>query len=241
MSDTSHHGETREHSDHSETSDHSLVQLMWLASPALPIGGFSYSEGFEAAVEWANVKDEASAGDWLVDQLHLTLARGDMAVVAQAVTAWRSSDEARIRELNDWISHTRESSELRLQAEQMGRSSIDWWNNLSEEQLPLWVLELRPAYPIAFALAASSTRATVKSICTAFAFGWSENMMAAAIRAVPLGQSSGQRILARLAKEIPSAVATSLAHDDSTRQAFSPMLSILSARHENQYSRLFRS
>ena len=68
-----------------------------------------------------------------------------------------------------------------------------------------------------------------------------ENMVQAAIKAVPLGQSAGQRILARLTSEIPAAVEYALALPDNARQAFSPMLAILSAQHEHQYSRLFRS
>jgi len=75
----------------------------------------------------------------------------------------------------------------------------------------------------------------------AFAFGWAENMVQAAIKSVPLGQSAGQRILAALAADIPQAVDRALATPFDALQAFSPMLAILSARHEVQYSRLFRS
>ena len=70
----------------------SLLQLMWLASPALPIGGFSYSEGIEAGVDSACIATFREANDWLVDQLHLTLARADLAVVAKAIPAWRRGD-----------------------------------------------------------------------------------------------------------------------------------------------------
>jgi len=73
----------------------SLLQLIWLASPALPVGGFSYSEGVEAAVEWAGVDSEANAAEWLSDQLHLSFARGDLALVAQAIAAWRADDAQR--------------------------------------------------------------------------------------------------------------------------------------------------
>ena len=104
----------------------SLLQLIWLASPALPVGGFSYSEGLEAGIEWAGLATEAAASDWLADQLHLSLARADLAVVAQAVPAWRSGDTARIRALNDWVFQTRESAEFLLQTEQMGRSFVEW-------------------------------------------------------------------------------------------------------------------
>lgn len=221
----------------------SLLQLIWLASPALPVGGFSYSEGLEAAVDRAHVATENDAAQWLVDQLHLTLARADLAVLAQAIPAWCRDDSARLRELNDWVLQTRETHELRLQTVQMGRSLLEWLRNhegIAAAQLQACAA-LEPCYPLAFALAAASTQAGVRDSVLAYAFGWAENMMQSAIKSVPLGQSAGQRILARLASEIPAAVEHACALPDSERQAFSPMLAILSSQHETQYSRLFRS
>ena len=217
-----------------------LLQLIWLASPALPVGGFSYSEGLEAAVEWAGVDSEARAQGWLVDQLHLGLARSDLAVVAEAVRAWRVDDRARVAALDAWVLATRESAEFRLQAEQMGRSFLEWLK-LHHADAAACCAGLAPTYPVAFAFAAARSGAGVREGCLAFAFGWAEYMTAAAVKAVPLGQSAGQRMLARLAREIPAAVQDALARTDDTRQSFSPMLAILSARHEAQYSRLFRS
>ena len=221
----------------------SLLQLIWLASPALPVGGFSYSEGLEIAVERAGVSTESRAADWLADQLQLTLARGDLAVIAQAIPAWRAGDLARIRQLNDWVLQTRETSEFRQQTEQMGRSLLDWLRNHDGANAAhiAACAQMQPTYPVAFALAASPTAASVRDCLLAYAFGWAENMMQAALKSVPLGQSAGQRILARLAREIPAAVESALLLPDDERQAFSPMLAILSAQHETQYSRLFRS
>lgn len=219
---------------------------MWLASPALPIGGFSYSEGLEAAVNAALVTTEAEASDWLVHQLHLTQSRGDMAAIAQALPAWANDLTTRLAALNDWVRHTRESSELRLQTEQMGRSLIEWLKNRYAGDTAIqarvqWLAAQDASYPVAFALAAHLTGASAHDALLAYAFGWAENMTQAAIKAVPLGQSAGQRMLARLTQNIPAAVEHALALPDSERQAFSPMLAILSARHEHQYSRLFRS
>ena len=286
-----------------DTAPSGLLQLIWLASPALPIGGFSYSEGLEAAIEQGLVHNEASATDWVVDQLHLTQSRGDMAVMAQAIPAWQSHDTTRLQALNDWVMATRETAEMRLQSEQMGRSLLDWLRNLqqaSESQLQCCA-QLPPTYPVVMALALSLAQAPIDHALQAYAFGWAENMTQAALKAVPLGQSAGQRMLARLAREIPLAVQTAMAlalslaqapldqalqaHafgwaenmtqaalkavplgqsagqrmlarlareiplavqtalqlSDAERQAFSPMLAILSSRHETQYSRIFRS
>ena len=229
----------------------SLLHLIWLASPALPIGGFSYSEGLEAGVLYAGVATESVASDWLSDQLMLTLVRGDLAIVAQALSAWRTADWPRIAQLNAWVLQTRETSEMRLQTEQMGRSLCAWLRNhpgspaeADPAELPRCVAycaQLPPTYPVAFALAAAQTDAPAHACLLAFAFGWAENMTQTAIKAVPLGQSAGQRILARLSRDIPTAVDLALALPSDERQAFSPLLAILSSQHETQYSRLFRS
>jgi urease accessory protein len=226
-----------------------LLQILWLASPTLPVGGFSYSEGLEAAVDAGAVSNEASATAWLTDQLYLGLARSDLAVVAQAIPAWQAADLPRIRQLNRWVQATRETQEFRLQTEQMGRSLLEWARSLSAldasvgnvfEQLQAAALS-PPTYPVAMACAAASAHAPLRDSLMGYAFGWAENMVQAAIKSVPLGQSAGQRILARLVQEIPPAVDHAISLTDDTRQAFTPMLAILSARHETQYSRLFRS
>jgi urease accessory protein len=226
------------------TSASTLLQLMWLASPALPVGGFSYSEGFESAVESAAVANEAQAADWLAGQLNLALARSDMPVAHRAFGAWRRGDRATLTELNDWVTQTRETSEGLQQTQQMGRSLVEWLRNRHPSQeRTTWLAALAPAptWPVAFALAASLTGATPREALLSFAFGWAENMVQAALKAVPLGQSAGQRILGRLSDAIPAAVEHAMRLADSERQAFTPMLAILSSQHETQYSRLFRS
>ncbi len=205
-----------------------LLQLIWLASPALPVGGFSYSEGLEAAIDHGLVHDEASCTAWLLDQLLLTQARGDMASIAQAVPAWQAMDR------------------VRLQSLQMGKSLLEWLRSLQEHcpaspEALQCLAALPPTWPLGYALALASTQAPLEQALQACAFGWAENMTPAALKAVPLGQSSGQRMLAALARAIPEAVQIALTRTDDTRQAFSPMLAILSSRHETQYSRLFRS
>ena len=221
---------------------------MWLASPALPVGGFSYSEVLEAAVAQGKVHDASSAATWLKEQMILSQARGDWSVLGAFIHAWRVESnsptrEQRVRELNQWVQHTRESAELRLQTEQMGRSLLDWLRQRGWAQADDLALcqSLGPTYPMVMGLALACTHADVTSALMAYAFGWAENMTQAAIKSIPLGQSAGQAILAELSTHMAQAVQDALARDDTTRQSFAPMLAILSAQHETQYSRLFRS
>lgn len=224
-----------------------LLQLIWLASPALPVGGFSYSEGLESAIDAGLVSDEASAARWLGDQLALTLQRADGPLLAAAMAAWSAHDAGRIAALNAWALQTRETRELRQQAEQMGRSLTDWLRQRwpADPRVPqLAALAPAPTWPLAFALAAVAGGAPPREALLAFGFGWAENLVQAAIKAVPLGQSAGQRLLGGLAAALPGVVDTALAtagQGDDARQNLAPMLAILSARHEAQYSRLFRS
>jgi urease accessory protein len=217
---------------------------MQLASPALPVGGYSYSEGLEAAVDAGLVRDEAQAGDWLLAQLQLNLERADLPVLAQALTAWHAHDLARIQALNGWVQLTRESAELRLQTQQMGRSMAQWLKIREADDArvaQLAALAPAPTWPVAFALAAALGGAPSREALLAYGFGWAENMVQAAMRCVPLGQSAGQRILARLMAALPDAVGRAAALPEDRWQAHAPGLAILSARHETQYSRLFRS
>jgi urease accessory protein len=218
---------------------------MWLASPALPVGGFSYSEGLESAVEHGQVAGEAGATAWLLDQLELGQARADWAAAAAAHRAWQAHDLPAATEVNDWVRLTRETAELRQQSEQMGRSLLDWLRNGPDAADPriaaLAALSPAPTWPVAYALAGALGGADAHDTLLALAFGWAENMAQAAMKAVPLGQAAAQRMLGALAAAIPEAVERALACPDERRQAHAPMLAILSARHEVQYSRLFRS
>lgn len=231
--------------------DTTALQLMWLASPALPVGGFSYSEGLEAAVDAGLVRDEAGALAWLANQMRLGPARVDLPVLAQAHEAWGRHDFARVTALNDLVVRTRETHELRLQAQQMGRSLVEWLRNQdagppaaaadTARLAHLAALAPSPTWPVAFALATARAAATPAQALQCHLFGWAENLVQAALKAVPLGQLAGQRILQALVADMPAVVAGALALPPDEWQAFTPGLAIASARREAQYTRLFRS
>ncbi len=218
----------------------SLIALLWLSSPALPVGGFSYSEGLEGAIAGEWVHDAESASTWLVDQLHLSLARSDMAALALSVQAARANDTDALARVSQWVRCTRESAQARLQSEQMGKSMGAWAHaacNAAGQAGP------NQPYPVAYALAAVqlAPQASVADIATAYGFAWSEGMVGAAVRAVPLGQTAGQHLLRRLGAELPQAVHVATHTPFADLQAFTPNLAVVSSQHEHQYTRLFRS
>ncbi len=225
-------------------SPRTLLQLMWLASPALPVGGFSYSEGLEAAVEAGLVQDEASAAQWLLAQLQLVVGRAEWPAVARAHAAFQAHDPSAVGATNDWVLHTRESRELRLQAEQMGRSLAEWLMQRHPQEPRVQCLrDLRPAptWPVAFGLAGVLAKAELHDVLMAHGFSWAENQVQAAIKCIPLGQSAGQRVLQAISDAMPAAIQACLSRPPEQAQAYAPGLAIHSARHEQQYSRLFRS
>ena len=130
----------------------------------------------------------------------------------------------------------------------MGRSLVEWLRNQpghhdhdGDRLAHLAALSPSPTWPVAFALATARANASAAQALHASLFGWAENMVQAALKAVPLGQLAGQRILQALVEQMPALIANALTMDDDDMQSFSPMLGIASARHETQYSRLFRS
>lgn len=220
-----------------------LLQLMWLASPALPVGAFSYSEGLEAAIDAGLVVGEAGVAPWLQQQLELSLARSELPLVAESLRAWQSHDAGRIHALNTWALASRETAELRLQAEQMGRSMRDWLRQRAPDDPRVDTLAALqpPAWAVAFALAAAVAGAPARPALLSFGYAWAEGLVQAAVKAVPLGQNAGQRLLRGVVAALPAAVERALVTGDDARVAFAPMAALLSARHETQYSRLFRS
>lgn len=227
------------------TESAALLGMMWLASPALPVGAFSYSEGLEAVVDRGQLQGEAQVQAWLLDHLALALARSDMALVAGAWTAYAERRDADIPALNDWVLHTRETAELRQQSLQTGRSLAQWLLQRhpdSPRAAALVALGPGPTWPVAFAAAAQHLHLPLQATLLALGFGWAENMVQAAVKCVPLGQSAGQRVLGALVQALPAQVAA--ATERAARgdwQAFAPGLALASAQHEQQYSRLFRS
>ena len=205
----------------------SLARLLQLASPTLPVGAYSYSQGLEAAVDARVVHDAASAERWIGDVLELSLARLELPLLRRQI-------DDPTQERNDLFLATRETAELRAETVQMGHSLA---RLLGELGIPVSISE--PAYPTAYAIAVRAWDIDAHAATIAYLWSWLENQVMAAVKAVPLGQTAGQRILLALGGRLEALACAEI--DEARLSNFAPGLAVLSARHESQYSRLFRS
>ena len=197
----------------------SLPRLLQLASPTLPVGAYSYSGGLEAAIEAGVVNDAETARQWIADVLELSVLRMEAQVL-------RAQIEEPTQARNDFFLATRETAELRAETLQMGQALARLLGGIPIEN---------PAYPSAYALAVRSWGVDRQQAVVAYCWSWLENQVMAALKAVPLGQSAGQKILLELGERLND---IPVLEDWSN---FAPGLAVLSAKHEAQYSRLFRS
>jgi urease accessory protein len=214
------------------------LHLLHLASPALPVGAYAYSQGLEYAIEAGWTRGDALR-EWLADGLHLGLARLDLPVMLRAHAAVTANEAAILDHWNDQILANRETRELLLEDQQVGGALWRLVASLHGDPLP--GLAQRPAYAVAFAVATARWGIPDDDALQAYAFSWLENQVTAATKLVPLGQTAAQRLLLELLEEVPAACATARGLDDGSIGLSLAGLALASCRHEHQHTRLFRS
>jgi urease accessory protein len=221
-----------------------LTRLLQLASPALPVGAYTYSQGLEWAVESGMVKNEASALIWIGDQLEWNLGRYEAPLLLRLMEAWKVGADETARRLDAQYLASRETSELRAETLQMGYSMKRLLHELGDfppALLDSLAVPPAPTFLCVWTCAAAAWSIPAEQALTAWLWSWAENQTMAALKAVPLGQAAGQRLLQELGRRLPAVVerAATLPADDYSN--FAPGFAIACARHETQYSRLFRS
>ena len=221
-----------------------LLHLLQLASPSLPIGGFSYSQGLEAAMERGLVTNEATARAWLVDTLHDIVARFDTPLLWRLLQAWETRDSAAVLHWTEVVLAGRDTAEFRAETIQMGYSLTRLVTELSIADPAMQVILdglSEVPLPTALAFAAIALAVPPEAALLGMLFSWAEGQALVCVKSVPLGQVAGQRLLLSLRPELEAAAITAqtLADDDLCNWA--PGLSLLSMQHETQYSRLYRS
>ncbi|UMZ12704.1 urease accessory protein UreF [Pseudomonas sp. MPFS] len=218
--------------------------LLRLASPQLPIGGYSYSQGLEMAVEQRQVRDPDSARRWIGDQLLLNLARFEAPLLLAHCRAADAQDWERLLQLCEEHRASRETRELYLESRQMGYSLKQLLEGLPEldaDARRLLAQLDEPHLALGWALAARAWHIAPDDALAAWLWSWLENQLAVLMKTLPLGQQAAQRLTSELLPLLQQAQrqAASLDPDHYGSAAFG--LSLASMAHERQYSRLFRS
>ena len=217
------------------------LALLRLCSPALPVGAFSYSRGLEPAVAAGVVSDEASAGDFVLGVLEHAVCPLDGAMLCRFHAAWARDALGEVRRLALRLQAFRESAELAFEDEQMGLALARLLAAQQVAGADLKQGELAPSYIAMFALAAVRWGIALEPALAGFFYAVCESQISAALRLLPLGQTAGQRLLERALPVIERCAERALAIPDDDIGQLAPGLALLSAEHEHQYSRLFRS
>jgi urease accessory protein len=217
----------------------SLLHLLQFASPALPIGGYSYSQGLEAAIEEGRVHDAITAHAWLVRYLHEVLACWDGPLLWRLLRAFAARDAAAIDTWSACFLASRDTAELRAETVQMGYSLTRLIADLGVADVG--VLGDEVSLPAAYACAVDALGIPHEDALLAMLFSWAENQVLVCVKSVPLGQVAGQRLLLSLRPDIERAAVTARTLPDADLSNWSPGLSMLSMRHEVQHGRLYRS
>jgi urease accessory protein len=218
--------------------------LLRLASPQLPIGGYSYSQGLEMAVDNGRVTDPATAKRWISDQLLLNLARFEAPLLLAHCVAAHDQHWAALRECAGQHRASRETRELQQESRQMGYSLkqlLEGLPELDDAARKFLADEAEPHLALGWALAARAWQISPDDALAAWLWSWLENQLAVLMKTLPLGQQAAQRLTSELLPQLQQAqqIATQL---DPNHYGSAPFgLSLASMAHERQYSRLFRS
>ncbi|TBR62075.1 urease accessory protein UreF [Westiellopsis prolifica IICB1] len=223
-------------------TDLNLLCLLQLASPSLPVGGYSYSEGLETLVEDGAIAQRENLKHWIEMELRYGAIRIEAAVMLRGYYSVQARDLQSLSRWNHWLSAARETEELRASSLGMGRS------------LMRLLVELQPQiqgiadavgnccnYAIAFSVAAVHWQINIQAALLGYLYSWANNLITTGVKLVPLGQTSGQKLLLELQPLLSHATTQILNLEDDELSCCTWGLSLASMRHETLYTRLFRS
>jgi urease accessory protein len=220
----------------------SLLHLLQLANPTLPVGAYSYSEGLETLVQAGTVIDQQSLHHWLAQELQYGAIRLEAIALVKAYQSLQSGDLASLQSWNQWLSAFRETEELREQSWQMGRSLTRLLSHIQPELQPQIEACGQPCnFAIAFALAASHWQIDAQTAVLGYLHSWLSNLVNAGVRLIPLGQTPGQQLLLHLYPQLQQTAESVLQAGEDEIWNCGWGLAIASMAHETLYSRLFRS
>lgn len=222
-----------------------LLLLLQLCNSSLPLGAYSYSEGLETLVEEKQIIDSNSLNKWLVNELQYGSIRIELAIVIRTYNCYLKKDLESLLYWNNWFSASRETAELRQQSWQMGKSLLRLILSFEPENQSLSEVIKSFHYPcnyaIAFGIITAHWEIKIEDLLLGYIHNWVNNLISVGIKLIPLGQTEGQKLLLNINQEIITNISNILSLKDDELSSCSWGLSLASIKHENLYSRLFRS
>ncbi|MBD2139146.1 urease accessory protein UreF [Anabaena sp. FACHB-1237] len=219
-----------------------FLSILQLASPALPVGAYCYSEGLEMLVENGIITDSTTLKDWLVAELSYGAIRVDVAMIKRGFECVKIKDLQGLKKWNLWLSAFRDTEEIRAASWQMGRSLMTLLIKLEPQFLAIINVVGYPInYAIAYSIACSYWQINLHGTLLAYLHSWLSNLITAGIKIIPIGQTAGQILLLELQPILTQTISEILTMTDDDLECCSWGLSLASMQHETQYTRLFRS
>jgi len=235
------------HSPRGDAGEAGLLLLQAWLSPAFPVGGYSYSHGLEYAVEAHALHDRRELQDWIEGILRFGAGRNDALLIREIHRSVTAQELERCEQIAAFAGAFRGTAELALEASAQGAAFLKalaagWPDLAATAPLAGWAKTAqRPVYAIAFGAAAAVAGIDARLAMVSYLHAFCSNLVSAALRLMPIGQSDGLVCLANLSKQLPPLLdALELVPFDDIGSA-ALMVDFCSARHETQYTRLFRS
>jgi urease accessory protein len=229
-----------------ETATHNadLYRLMTWLSPSYPVGAYSYSHGLEFALEDGSVTNAASVGCWIADAVELGGGFSDTVLLAAAHGAASTEDQSDVIEIAELAVAFQPTAELARESQGQGRAFLD----MTAKAWPCTALTKFAvawngpyAYPVVVGVAGAGHGLACTTLAHAYLHAFAANLVSAAVRLVPLGQSDGQWLVAELEPVVAASAARACATPIDDLASCAYLIDIASAQHETQYTRLFRS
>jgi len=219
----------------------SLLRLMNLMSPTLPIGGFSYSQGIEQAIENNWISDINTAQQWLENQLYFGLLYTDLPILIRLYESTFIGDKDQALEWSNFLLACRETRELRQEEINRGRALTKIIESLESSAVSGWSKITNTNHLSGYALISNVWKIPIDELLLGYSWSWLENQVSAIVKIIPLGQTEGQLLLNKLVKEIPEVISKSKGVAIEDIGMTQPAVAIASSLHETQYTRIFRS
>src|SRR5665647_131416 len=221
-----------------------LYRLMAWLSPSFPVGAFSYSSGIEWAVEAGDIKDAETLKSWLGVMLSQGGGYCDAVLFVHAHRAIMSEDDKALRDVAELAAAFAPSKERHLETTAQGNAFVEatraaWGCDAIERLKAIW--DGAVAYPVAVAVASAGHAIPIEPALAAYLQAVAANWVSAGVRLIPLGQSDGQRVLAALEAVVGATAQRALVTKLDDIGSAALRADLASARHETQYTRLFRS